>query len=227
MHRLTFTTNGLVALPPTPDIPVETAETDPADAPATDAAQDGRRKHGTTAEAPDSAVDGVTSVDARQHTDLDDTESSTASTGVDGAGGPVVPDDDRSADSGDGETALPLDVLFALLENSRRRETLRYLDDNDGSATLDELAETIAAKENGIDIAQLGSQQRKRVYIALYQCHLPRLADAGVIDYNRARGTIEVTSAADRLYRYLDLDPVAHRDDPSGFTALRRLLTGR
>lgn len=81
--------------------------------------------------------------------------------------------------------------VFELLMNRRRRDVLAYLCENE-ETTLDELATHIAAKENGITIDQLSSEQRKRVYIGLYQSHLPKLDDAGVIDYNQNRGTIEL-----------------------------------
>jgi len=65
-------------------------------------------------------------------------------------------------------------------------------------------AEHIAAIENNIDTRQLDSQQRKRVYIGLYQCHLPKMDDAGVIEYNQTRGLVETNDSATPLYEYLD-----------------------
>lgn len=92
-------------------------------------------------------------------------------------------------DGGDGD--LSLDDVFDLLRNQRRRRVLEYLRSNtDGSATLDELAEHIAAMENDVPIEQLTSSQRKRVYIGLYQCHLPKLDEHSVVEYDQDRGTI-------------------------------------
>ena len=88
---------------------------------------------------------------------------------------------------------LPRDDMFDLLRNHRRRAVLTYLDrETDGATTLDTLAEHIAAEENDIEVQQLSSDQRKRVYIGLYQCHLPKLDDLGVIDYDKDRGTVEL-----------------------------------
>lgn len=101
------------------------------------------------------------------------------------------------------EAALTKDDIFGLLKNSRRREVTRYLLDSDDGATLDELAEHIAAKENDIPIKHLSSDQRKRVYIGLYQCHLPKMDKVGVIDYNKNRGTIEARQALHQLEPYL------------------------
>ena len=99
---------------------------------------------------------------------------------------------------------LDTDTLFELLQNQRRRDALRYLEGNEGRATLSDKAEHIAAKENDLPVRAINSKQRKRVYIGLYQCHLPKLAGAGVVDFDKDRGTIELCDCAAQLYPYLD-----------------------
>jgi DNA-binding transcriptional ArsR family regulator len=98
---------------------------------------------------------------------------------------------------------LPLDTVFDLLKNQRRRRVLRYLRE-EKEETLGDLAEHIAALENQKEVAQLSSSERKRVYVGLYQCHLPRMDDAGVLEFDSNRGTIELNDRAAHLYRYLD-----------------------
>lgn len=120
---------------------------------------------------------------------------------------------------------LSKDMIFELLRNWRRRQVLRYLDVNDGTARLDELAEEIAARENGIDQQALSSSERKRVYIALYQCHLPKMDDSGVIDYNQARGTIELQQGAAPLFPYLYLDPAPSGDEDGFINIIRSKLS--
>jgi hypothetical protein len=105
-----------------------------------------------------------------------------------------------------GADSLPKDVVFGLLSAKRRRDVLTYLDESEGESTLGDLAEHIAAMENGIEPRQLSSKQRKRVYVALYQAHLPKMDDADVIDYDQARGSIELRPEAEQLLGYLDLD---------------------
>jgi hypothetical protein len=104
------------------------------------------------------------------------------------------------------EEALPLDVTFEMLKNRRRRLVLSYLRENGETTRIGDLAEHIAAIENDTDVAQLNSQQRKRVYIGLYQCHLPKMDDAGVVDFNQDRGLVDLRENADQLYAYLDPD---------------------
>jgi hypothetical protein len=65
------------------------------------------------------------------------------------------------------------------------------------------MAEFIAAKENDITVQQLSSSQRKRVYIGLYQCHLPKMDAAGVVDFDKNRGTIVLNPSADQFEPFL------------------------
>jgi len=90
---------------------------------------------------------------------------------------------------------VDLNELFEVLGNDRRRRVLRYITSpgTDEVVTLRKLAGHIAALENEIPEDQLGSQQRKRVYIALYQCHLPRMDDAGVLEFEKTPGIARQT----------------------------------
>lgn len=102
---------------------------------------------------------------------------------------------------------LPLDIIFEILKNRRRRRVLHHLkEQEDGSIDLGSLAEHVAALENDKSVAALTSGERKRVYVGLYQCHLPKMNDAGVVDFDRNRGTIELGETADQLDEYLDVD---------------------
>jgi len=107
---------------------------------------------------------------------------------------------------GEDETGEELsnDTVFGILKNSRRREVLRYLKAHDRTATVREVTERIAAIENGIEEAEVSYKQRKRVYVSFYQCHLPKMAKAGVIDYNKDRGWIKLRPVAAQMDEYLE-----------------------
>ena len=104
------------------------------------------------------------------------------------------------------ESSPPIsrDVIFELLKNQRRRYVLRYLADDPGPVRLRDLAERIAAWENDKPIGALDSDERKRVYVGLYQCHLTKMDDADVISFNQDRGLIALGEQAPLLYQYLD-----------------------
>ena len=98
---------------------------------------------------------------------------------------------------------LDADERFHLLQNERRRLVIRYLReaerDDDGYVQMRDVAEQVAAWENDTTVAQLSSTVRQRVYIPLYQNHLPKLDDAGVIEYDQSRGTVVPTERVDEL----------------------------
>jgi len=102
------------------------------------------------------------------------------------------------------DTSASLDVIFEILKNSRRREVLHFLRDRDEQVSLGELAEHVAAIENDTTTDALTSSERKRVYVGLYQCHLPKMDDIGVVDFNQDRGHITLTEKADDFEKYLD-----------------------
>ncbi|MFB6202852.1 MAG: winged helix-turn-helix domain-containing protein [Halorhabdus sp.] len=101
--------------------------------------------------------------------------------------------------------ARPLtpDDVFDILSNPRRRMVLYYLREHAGSVDVKELAEAIAAMENDVDVSELTSQQRKRVYVSLYQTHLPKMAETGVIDYDKDGGTVRLTDRTTAIDEYL------------------------
>lgn len=107
----------------------------------------------------------------------------------------------------DRETGLSSDSVFELLSSKRRRMVLFYLRQHDGPATVNELARQIAAMENDVEVDDLTSQQQKRVYVSLYQTHLPKLESMGIIDYDQDEGQVRLTSRATEIDTYLSPPP--------------------
>jgi len=114
------------------------------------------------------------------------------------------------ADTG-GDRTLTTSDVFDVLKNDRRRAVIRYLHEHGGSAELSDVAEHVAARENDTTTRRLTSQERKRVRIALYQCHLPRMDALGVIDFDSDRGTVALRDTASQVQVYLELDPETDR----------------
>ncbi|NEU57923.1 hypothetical protein FXF75_14575 [Halorussus sp. MSC15.2] len=108
-----------------------------------------------------------------------------------------------SADNTPGQETLSEDLIFDVLKNRRRRYTLHYLKQEERPVELSELAEQVAAWENDTTIEGLSANERKSVYTSLYQTHLPKLADAGIVDYNQNRGVVELSENAAQLEGYL------------------------
>ena len=95
------------------------------------------------------------------------------------------------------------DVVFEILSNQRRRMVLYYLRQHEGTATVNELAKHIAAMENDVTVGDLTSQQQKRVYVSLYQTHLPKLEATSMIDYDDEEGEVSLTERANEMDSYL------------------------
>lgn len=86
---------------------------------------------------------------------------------------------------GKSDSSPSLDEVVNLLGHGRRRAVLEELaETNQRRISVADLAEDIACAEYGCLPSELTSDQRKRVYIALLQSHLPPLDDADIVAYD-------------------------------------------
>lgn len=107
------------------------------------------------------------------------------------------------------EHEIAHDAIFDVLSSPRRRYVLYYLRRHGPTDILDLTAE-VAAWEYGCDVDDLTSQQRKRVYVSLYQTHVPKMDGLGIVDYDQDSGMIQLTDRADEIGRYLTTRPADH-----------------
>jgi len=105
------------------------------------------------------------------------------------------------------ESSLSSDDIYDQLANRRRRYALHYLKQVGEPVGVRDLAEQVAAWENGTTVEELGSQARKRVYIALYQSHLPTMDEEGVVDYDDEAGSVELTGSIADTDVYIEVVP--------------------
>lgn len=100
------------------------------------------------------------------------------------------------------------DEIFTVLSNRRRRWVLYYLKQHDGhQVTFRTLVDSLSAWEYDQPAEELSWKERKRIYTSLRQVHLPKLADAGIIEYNRSRGIVEPTEDVREVQMYLEFVP--------------------
>lgn len=102
-------------------------------------------------------------------------------------------------------STISRDTLFDLLSNHRRRYALHAAQQTDGHSEISDLAEQVAAWENGKQQHEITSDERHRVYTSMQQTHLPAMERAGVIEYDN--GTVTLTEQARALDIYLDVVP--------------------
>ena len=116
------------------------------------------------------------------------------------------------------------DDLFDILANQRRRFVVHMLKRRGEPIELGPMAEQIAAWENDIELAEVKSRERKRVYTSLQQTHLPQMDDANVIEFNKQRGVIKPTETLTDADVYMDI--VQGKDIPWSTYYLGLSVTG-
>lgn len=114
-------------------------------------------------------------------------------------------------------TPPAVDDAGLVIENERRRMIVYALVEADEEPlTIGGLAETIAASECEKLPQQLHSDERKRVYVAIYQEHLPKLDAMGVIDYDQDRGTVDPGPSLEPMHRILEVVEATQQDPEPG-----------
>ena len=93
---------------------------------------------------------------------------------------------------------MDIETTFDLLSSSVRRNIVATLHES-GPITRPELTAALADKED--DDADASADAQRRMRIALHHNHLPRLADAGVIEYDD--DTVTATPQLEVLARSL------------------------
>lgn len=98
--------------------------------------------------------------------------------------------------------------IFTVLSNRRRRWVLHALKRcDDRRVDLRTLVDRLSSWEYDAPPDELPWKKRKRIYTALRQSHLPKLAEAGAIEYDRNRGEVRLTDDAHELQLYLEYAP--------------------
>jgi hypothetical protein len=93
--------------------------------------------------------------------------------------------------------------VYDLLSNARRRFVISYLRDREEPVELNALSREVAAWESETAIEDLTDQQIKRVYVSLYQTHIPKLNESGLVDYDRDTGMVALADNVRALDTYL------------------------
>ena len=117
--------------------------------------------------------------------------------------------------SSQGEQELSADTLLELLANRRRRYLLYALRGREDPIELSTLAERVAGWEHDVPPDEVAKNEYKSVYVSSVQCHVPKLADAGVVDHDEDNHTVVLGDTFDQLEPYLR---VVVQDEPENST---------
>ncbi len=106
---------------------------------------------------------------------------------------------------------LSQDALFDALASRRSRYILHNLRSEDTPVTLETIVDTVAAWEMDKSIDLVSDEHRRNVLMSLQHTQLPKLAMAGLVQYDDDRGLIDKGIHAEQADAYLDI--AVARDD--------------
>ncbi|WP_049924765.1 DUF7344 domain-containing protein [Halopiger djelfimassiliensis] len=110
---------------------------------------------------------------------------------------PVI-SDPQSLTTGSADATAETDATLDLLADRYRRAILQYLDERDSQqpVSLEDLADHVTLEEDDRERSPLTECSdallgtRRRVRISLRHVHLPKLAAAGVVDFDAETNTV-------------------------------------
>lgn len=104
-----------------------------------------------------------------------------------------------------------LDVVLDLCTDKHRRIVLGVLATQRRSLTVDDLTKAIVKHNHHEPLAEVSGETVTEIKAEIHHNHAPRLADAGLVEYDRERQLVEPTDGFDRvetqLSKILDADP--------------------
>jgi DNA-binding transcriptional ArsR family regulator len=98
---------------------------------------------------------------------------------------------------------VSIDALFDTLANQYRRSILCALNTHMQPMTQSDLLDVLAGLKYGTTADEIAPIDADQLSASLYHLHLPRLQDAGLIEYDRESETVTLTEPADRFSRFL------------------------
>lgn len=118
---------------------------------------------------------------------------------------------------------LTEDEVYTLLSSSRRRAVIQSLRQNGDGMSIRELSECIAETE--MDGQPVARADRKSVYIALHQSHLPLLDKRGIIEYDTQSKRVTLLKPSTQLTDHMDMENLSS-ERRNAFVSLVLSLVG-
>ncbi|WP_207591731.1 DUF7344 domain-containing protein [Halomontanus rarus] len=98
-----------------------------------------------------------------------------------------------------------IDAIFEMFAHHRRRYALRGLRMHDNPMALADLADEVAIRENEAPITEISPEAVKRIYLSLYHTHIPKLEDAGFVQYDQDRDSVVLSGRVEQVEQYQEL----------------------
>lgn len=107
---------------------------------------------------------------------------------MDPAYGPGAVDElEASANLPDDISSDDLDTAFEILTEERRQFALQYLAEEGGTVSLSDVVTYLVDRESAVDRTDIAAD--------LHHSHLPKLAAAGLVEYDPEANTVTATTA--------------------------------
>lgn len=111
--------------------------------------------------------------------------------------------DGTTSDSQPTSNAIFLNTLFEALANRRRRYVLQCLCEYQTPMALADLADEIATQEQDAPLPDIPAEDVKRVYMSLYHTHIPKLADANIVEYTQEQDLVALSTKSEHVEAFL------------------------
>lgn len=98
------------------------------------------------------------------------------------------------------EPGLPDRAIPPLHHHRRRRHLIDCLREFDEPISLPDLADEVAIREQQVELTDIPAEDVKDIYLSLYHNHIPKLANAGVIEYDQESDLVLQTEQVDRMH---------------------------
>lgn len=105
------------------------------------------------------------------------------------------------------------DHLFSALAHQRRRYALACLTRHH-VLTLADLADELAVREHGMTIDGIPADAVTDIYLSLYHCHVPKLADANVVEYDQDQDLVSITADGKVAHAWLEEEMYDFSEQP-------------
>ncbi|AHG04325.1 hypothetical protein HALDL1_12505 [Halobacterium sp. DL1] len=100
------------------------------------------------------------------------------------------------------------DDLMDVLSNPRRRFVVACLAEYDTPLTLPDVADELAVWEHDARITEISAEDVAAIHTDLYHVHVPKMADAGVVEYSQERELVALAEPSRELATRLELPSI-------------------
>lgn len=100
-------------------------------------------------------------------------------------------------------TRLDRDAIHDLCSDKHRRIVLAVLAEQQRPLTLNDLAKTIVKHNHHVPLTEASGETITRIKTSLYHCHVPKFAEAGLIEFDAERKLVEPNAEFEQIETHL------------------------